>query len=270
MLKQRLLTALLLATLFVPALFFLPSSLLALLLGVVVGLTALEWGALAGLRGWAKKGFAAFLVMGGGVILQFKTWHEPILMLGALLWLLLTLRLVFAAHMPSLVHQRGFKLLLAPLILWPAWVALTSLHASPNGPWWVLATLMVVWVADSAAYFAGRRFGRHKLAPSISPGKTIEGLLGALLAVLGLGVLAHQAAPYITLSLGQWLFLLLLVTLISVVGDLHESQLKREAGVKDSGTLLPGHGGMFDRIDSLLAAAPVMAVGLMWLGVWDG
>ena len=126
---------------------------------------------------------------------------------------------------------------------------------------------MVVWVADSSAYFAGRVFGRVKLAPHISPGKTVEGLLGALLGVAVYAAIAHQFAPFTQLPLAAWCGLAVLVTLFSVIGDLHESLLKREAGVKDSGTLLPGHGGVFDRVDSLLAAAPIMAFGLYALGV---
>ncbi|MEW6444463.1 MAG: phosphatidate cytidylyltransferase [Pseudomonadota bacterium] len=270
MLKQRILTALVLAGLFLPALFLLPRTGFAVLIGLLVLLTAREWAGLAGLRGVARLLFAAVVTAVGAALLMADGTRGWVLGGGALLWGVLSLRLLFAERAPEWVHAPLFKLSLAPLVLWPAWFALDALHTVPQGAWWALAPFMLVWVADSAAYFAGRAFGRRKLAPSISPGKTVEGVLGALVAVALAGWAAHQFPPYALMPLFPWLGLLLVTTLISVMGDLHESQLKREAGVKDSGTLLPGHGGLFDRVDSLLAAAPVMAFGLMLLGLFKG
>jgi len=266
-LRQRILTALVLAAILIPALFFLPRAGFAALIGLVVFATAKEWGGLAGLHGASALAFALLVALGGIPLLLLDGSLGWILGAGVLLWLLLSARLVLGARAPAFVHARAFKLVLAPLVLWPAWLALDALRELPSGALWVLATFMVVWVADSAAYFSGRRFGRHKLAPAISPGKTVEGLVGAMLSVLLVGWAAHAVMPYSVLPLLPWLLLLLAVTLISVMGDLHESQLKREAGMKDSGALLPGHGGMFDRVDSLLAAAPFMAFGLMQMGV---
>jgi phosphatidate cytidylyltransferase len=273
-LKKRLLTALALASLLLVTLFLLPKLGLTFafqaLMALVVVLVASEWGALAGLRGALRAVYALGVLLGGVVILMLPLGsqaHVALLAAGVLLWSLLSLRVFLGAHVPQVFHSAGFKLLLAPMVLWPAWFALEVLRGLPLGEWWVLGTLMVVWVADSAAFFTGRMFGRVKLAPHISPGKTVEGLAGALTGVSVFAWIAHGFTPYGQLALWAWVALTLAVTLFSVMGDLHESLLKREAGVKDSGTLLPGHGGVFDRVDSLLAAAPVMAFGLLLLGV---
>jgi phosphatidate cytidylyltransferase len=138
---------------------------------------------------------------------------------------------------------------------------MNAIHLQHDGAEWLLYGLMLVWVADSGAYFSGKRFGRNKLAPAISPGKTREGLYGAVAAVCVYSVIA---AYYFGLDIKDATYLLLLavvLTLVSVAGDLYESVLKRERGVKDSGAILPGHGGVLDRIDSVLAAMPVFMVG---------
>jgi phosphatidate cytidylyltransferase len=149
------------------------------------------------------------------------------------------------------------------IVLLAAWVAIVALHA--RSPWLVLAAMAIVWIADIAAYFAGRRFGRRKLAPAISPGKTWEGVWGALGAVAVYALVLAAAAPAAMVPAGPAATLALvaflpLVAAISVVGDLYESLLKRQAGVKDSGALLPGHGGVLDRVDALLAAMPFAAL----------
>ena len=169
-------------------------------------------------------------------------------------------------------HARAFTLAAGTLAVVPAWCALGLIHASqPNGHRWLLLALFLVWSADTGAYFAGRKFGgklfgRRKLAPRISPNKTIEGLLGGLLLSL---VVAMVGAPLAGATVDQ-LPAIALVALasisFSVVGDLFESLLKRHINVKDSGSLIPGHGGVLDRVDSVLAALPVFALGKIWLG----
>jgi phosphatidate cytidylyltransferase len=151
------------------------------------------------------------------------------------------------------------------LVLVGAWVALVQLQA--RSPWLVLAAMAVVWIADIAAYFAGRAFGRRKLAPDISPGKTWEGVYGALVAVavyaialLGAAGAAGYRGELTAPAILGWLALATGLTALSVIGDLFESLLKRQAGMKDSGTLLPGHGGILDRVDALLAAMPAAAL----------
>jgi phosphatidate cytidylyltransferase len=155
--------------------------------------------------------------------------------------------------------------LVGALVLLATWVALVEMQA--QSPGLLLAMMAIVWIADTAAYFAGRRFGRRKLAPSISPGKTWEGVYGALLAVAiysGLLLLfAHDLGYTRALSVASaavWLAAVLLLAVLSMVGDLFESQLKRQRGIKDSGNILPGHGGVLDRIDALTAAMPAAAL----------
>jgi len=134
----------------------------------------------------------------------------------------------------------------------------------PDGAQWVLFALVLVWVADIGAYFCGRRFGRVRLAPQVSPAKTWEGVFGAMLLS---ALVAIAGALWFHLPLGTFLALCLGVVGFSIIGDLTESLLKRYAGVKDSGTLFPGHGGVMDRIDSITGAAPVLFLGLTYLGV---
>jgi phosphatidate cytidylyltransferase len=151
------------------------------------------------------------------------------------------------------------------LILIAAWLALVELQA--RSPWLVLAAMGVVWIADTAAYFAGRAFGRHKLAPHVSPGKTWEGVIGALVgvavyaaALVPFAVRAGYRGPVDAATIALWLVFVAVLAAVSVIGDLFESMLKRHAGVKDSGHLLPGHGGVLDRTDALLAAMPPAAL----------
>jgi len=149
------------------------------------------------------------------------------------------------------------------VVLVPSWLALTSIHR--QGPIMLMFLLVLVWITDIAAYFVGKRFGKTKLAPKLSPGKSREGLWGALMASI---LLAIVGVRLFDLDMNVWVYfgcLCLLTALISVVGDLYESLLKRRAGVKDSGRILPGHGGILDRIDSLTAAAPGFVLGLYWL-----
>ena len=145
------------------------------------------------------------------------------------------------------------------LTLVPAGIALIALHEDPQrGIRWLLYTFFLVWAADTGAYFAGRQFGRHKLAPQVSPGKTWEGAAGGLVLV---GVLAALSAPALGQSTLSFTLLSLCVGVFSIVGDLAESMFKRYAGLKDSGRLIPGHGGLLDRIDSITAAAPLLLLG---------
>lgn len=150
------------------------------------------------------------------------------------------------------INQKLLLSLLGILLLLATWVALNGLHNI--SPWMLLGVLATVWLADSAAYFAGKKFGRHKLAPEISPGKTWEGVAGAILAVTLYGLLLNHYLYY-----SHWIIVgLWLIVILSVMGDLFESLLKRQAGVKDSSHLLPGHGGVLDRIDGLVSTLPLV------------
>jgi len=195
------------------------------------------------------------------VLFQIATLVGVAWWLGALVWLRF---FNFGAQPGS--PARILKLLAGTLAIVPAWAALVLIHAGGDPPGhqghlWLLAALALVWAADSGAYFAGRHFGKHKLAPRISPNKTWEGLVGGLIAgvavAVGLGWLAGIDAAH----LPGLLITSVVAVFASVLGDLFESLIKRHAGAKDSGHLIPGHGGVLDRVDGVLAAIPVFALG---------
>ncbi len=197
------------------------------------------------------------------VLLQLMTVIGVAWWLLALLWLR---HFEFGANHAA-PHARVFKLAAGTLAIVPAWCALGFLHGSEaDGHRWLFVALAIVWAADTGAYFAGRRFGKRKLSPRISPNKTVEGLVGGL--VCGL-VVALAFAPFAGARLGELPLVALAAfaaVLFSVVGDLFESLLKRHVGAKDSGALIPGHGGILDRIDGVVAALPVFTLAKAWLG----
>ena len=182
--------------------------------------------------------------------------------IAGVLWLL---RPTFAAG--DTPGARMLKLIAGSLCVIPAWCALGWLHSEALGPRWTLFALVLIWAADSGAYFVGSKFGKHKLAPAISPGKTWEGVVGGMAAAMLLAVLVLKGLGLSWSALPALALLTAITAGISVVGDLFESLMKRHAGLKDSGTIFPGHGGVMDRIDSLLAALPVFVVGKSWLGL---
>ncbi|MCG6888597.1 MAG: phosphatidate cytidylyltransferase [Gammaproteobacteria bacterium] len=185
---------------------------------------------------------------------------------GVALWALVLVGLFFYRHSGSWPLMGRVVLLAVGLdLLWICVHGLLYLHATYGGVM-LLYLLSLVWVADIGAYFSGRRFGRNKLAPAISPGKTREGLIGGLLANLLWMLVVYWISQGWGIALLPFLLVGVATSLISVVGDLFESVLKREAGVKDSGSLLPGHGGVLDRVDSLIAATPVYVSGLIFAG----
>ncbi|MEO1765690.1 phosphatidate cytidylyltransferase [Thiobacter aerophilum] len=261
MLRQRLLVALILIPLFLAALFLLPQWAWAVLLGIVVLLAAHEW---ARLSGFAGRGAWAYLAL--TTLILFGCYR--LLETGPTLtgWLAVAATLFWLAVVPFwlALGWRGqawpVRALTGWLLLLPTWVAMLELRLV--GPGLVLFIMGLIWLADSAAYFAGHRFGRHKLAPLISPGKTWEGVLGAVLAGMLLAWLVGVSSPNLLLA-GHRVSAPVLVAAcvflvaVSVEGDLFESHIKRVAGVKDSSHLIPGHGGVLDRIDSQTAALPV-------------
>lgn len=271
MLLSRLLTALILVPLVFLAVLKLSEGWFVLLLDLVVLAACWELTRLAGLRSPAARLVAVLLM--GLLLWQFHLfgrgeWAVPFLQALATWWLLnLVVLLSGRVRVTTFEGWRPLRLLVGMLFLAGAWLALARLHALPEvGPELMMFLLVLVWIADSAAYFSGRALGRHKLAPAISPGKTVEGALGALAsAVIPAGFLIWSGwveAP-------AWMLVLLciLTVAVSIGGDLWESVLKRERGVKDSGNILPGHGGVLDRIDSQIAASPFFVAGLMVAGV---
>lgn len=259
MLKQRILTAVPLAAAFLAALFCLPFSAFAGLIGLLLLLAGWEWGALAGLRAGPRIAFLLVLALLLVALLAQRAQLEPRLFpLSLGLWIFLSLLVLTFPRSAPVLRGTGLRLGLAILVLAPAYLAVLVLYSA--GPWHLLWALGVVWAADIGAYFAGRRFGKRKLAPAVSPGKSWEGALGGLACAL-LVSLAFAYALSVPRGAPLLLFTVLMAVL-SIFGDLFESVLKRTAGVKDSGGLLPGHGGVLDRLDALLPALPLAALGL--------
>lgn len=258
MLRSRIITALILAPLALSAVYLLPLTGYAVFFGVVAVLGAYEWAGLAGLGRPAGR----LIYVGVLLALIFGLWHLPalwqgVLWLGTLFWAIAA-AVVLGFPASGRFMDRSLLVRVAGLVaMLAAWMALVVIRAAPDGANWVVWLLMLIWAADIGAYFAGRRFGRHKLAPSVSPGKTWEGALGG--AALSLLVTSAGLLLMGAFSL-WWLPLVLLLVVVSVFGDLFESALKRHLGVKDSGALLPGHGGILDRIDSVIAVLPVFAL----------
>lgn len=262
MLKQRLLTALVLIPLVVWLLFTLTTFGLTVLFGAFIALAGWEW---AGLSGWSapvvRAAYALFLVVVGALLLRFAP-ALPVLVAGVLWWLWSVYELTHSDIHKGMLATRAGKAIGGVLILLPAWFGAVRLHLEdPQRPFALLYLFLIVWVADSSAYFAGRRFGRTKLAPHVSPGKSIEGVVGG---VIGVAILALAGGLTVWHfrdgALLAWIGIAVATALFSVVGDLIESKAKRSVGVKDSGHLLPGHGGICDRIDGFTAAAPVFAL----------
>jgi len=262
MLKQRVITALIAAPTVIAAIFFLPLTAFAGVFLVLAGLGVFEWANLAGFRSAAAK--AAYVVAYAAI--GYALLNAPSLWLAVLegvvaFW--------FLAAVVVLTFPASDRVLVGPVLI-PAgyvafigaWLALVVLLVA-GGPWLILWVLIVVWAADIGAYFAGRQFGRRKLAFLVSPGKTWEGALGGTLLSLLLGSVMGITVPALqTLAPEAWRWVVgsLVIAVVSIFGDLFESALKRARGVKDSGGLFPGHGGMLDRVDSLIAALPCVAL----------
>lgn len=272
MLRQRVLTALVLGPLAIGATLLLPSPWFAAVLGLVFCLGAWEWAGLSGLRQRAARHLYVALFIALVVGLLYAELSRDIIRLTLLPMAASATLWWAAAVLFILVYPRGSALwtsypstvsMAGIFTLLPGWLALAGLHWY-LGPGYALLLMGLVWGADIGAYFAGKTFGRRKLAPAVSPGKTWAGVWGGLAAAVWVAI---GGAVILGLPLADWPALLLaslLAVIASVVGDLSESMFKRLAGVKDSGHLLPGHGGILDRIDSLTAAAPVFVLGLLW------
>lgn len=271
-LGRRLVTALMLIPLVVAAVLGLETDVFRWVAAVVPIVAAWEWLALSGASGGSAALVYLALTAGYLAILGAveAAGAAPYVVLPvAVFWLVMTPVLITRrARSVSVSRHVSVPVMVAgPLLLGGAWVGLVAVHrAAPGGAGLALFLLVLTWAVDSAAYFAGRRFGRHKLAPAISPGKTVEGAVGGLVAA-GIIALTYAVAWATELESGAFLVLVLLVAAVSVTGDLFESLIKRRHGVKDSGGLLPGHGGVLDRIDSLIAAAPLFYIGLWLFGV---
>ncbi|MFC0679016.1 phosphatidate cytidylyltransferase [Lysobacter korlensis] len=272
MTKTRLLASLVMAPVAVAAILLLPTPWMVALVTVVLLAGLWEWFDLAEIEDTLARSVLLVAHLGVMVAIVWASrWREGYTLVlyqvaaivGVVWWLVALLwlgRSRFGSDHES--FARVFKLAAAALAVIPAWCALAWIHAEqPGGHRWLLAALAIVWAADTGAYFTGRALGRHKLAPTISPNKTIEGMLGGVVAGVAAGVGFGILAGATTGDLPKVALVALAAVLFSVIGDLFESMLKRHVGVKDSGRLIPGHGGILDRIDGVLAALPVFALG---------
>jgi phosphatidate cytidylyltransferase len=269
MLKQRVVTAIILLVLFLLALFVLPDAGWAVMVIVMVMQGASEWARLAKLGGRQANAFWGLtLAMLLGLVwfdtsytIEQQTLpHVLVYAVSAVLWLAIVPTWLMAGWK---VEQPLLMALVGWAVLIPTGLAMMDLRG--DHPMWLLGMMGLVWVADIAAYFTGRKFGKNKLAPSISPGKTWEGVVGAMLGVSLCVLLAWSFSPYSShivflpiLLLASWCWVGL-----AVFGDLFESAIKRQVGVTDSGALLPGHGGLLDRIDALTSTLPIAALAIL-------
>lgn len=284
MFKQRVLTAILLAPLALLAVFFLPLPGFAAFVSIAFLVGAWEWSGFCGLANrsarWIYVALTAVLFAVLYTLLPEQLTGElnnnlllsSLLLCGIGWWIAAVLLVLsFPASQAWWAKRDWMKALMGWLTLIPAWAAILFIRgldydvSAFTGAWFICLLLAIVWAADIGGYIVGKPFGKHKLLPKVSPGKTLEGLLGGILFVslVITAVAAYFKWPEQT---PVWYAAALLLTILSVFGDLTESMFKRVAGVKDSGTFLPGHGGILDRIDSLLATAPLFALIIAWYG----
>jgi phosphatidate cytidylyltransferase len=262
MLRERILTAIVAAALILLVLFTFPAPAARAVIAAVILAAAWEWSGFLSLD--RRLGRLAYVVAIGAllaavtILAPVTTTTEIILKVGLAWWFA---ALVWVFFYPTPI-SRPVGWACGALVMIPAYIALISLYSLR--PTMLLLALIIIWAADIGAYFAGKRFGRVKLAPSISPGKTWEGVIGGFVAVVFVLLVARR---WVEVDLAVIVPLGLAVATLSVVGDLTVSMFKRNAGLKDSGRIFPGHGGVLDRIDSVTAAAPLFALGIGWAGL---
>jgi phosphatidate cytidylyltransferase len=287
LLKQRIITALILAPAAIWAIFYLSLINFAAVMLVVMAIGAWEWGPLMGFANKRRRlAFVAITSILIATLWHFlpleQLWHAPKLLLEqanivlwlAVAWWLLSAGLTFLYPRYSAFwsSHRSVRGIFGCLTLIPTWLAFMVLRSSDyqvdsyHGAQLLMFLLLMVWSADVGAYFVGKSIGKRKLLPNVSPGKTLEGFLGGVIFACFMVAVAGYIIDW---SIAQYRVVIpvtILITTISVLGDLNESMFKRQAGVKDSGTILPGHGGVLDRIDSLTATAPIYALCYVYLG----
>jgi phosphatidate cytidylyltransferase len=270
MLKTRAITAIVLLAVLLPILFLLPPIYIGGFFLVALLAAAWEWSRLlnpqATRAAWLYAFFCLVIIL-ALVVIQNVAWQFALLLIAVIFWFFLAPFILAKGMQVSLQKLRPFYVVLGFILLPATWFALVFLREL--GLVFLLSTLALVWVADIGAYFVGKAFGKRKLAAQISPGKSIEGALGGLLLCYGYALLCVFYLPFESTLFGAWAIrfgwvpMLLMVTTLtafSILGDLFESQLKRMAEVKDSSHLLPGHGGVLDRMDALIPTMPIAAL----------
>jgi phosphatidate cytidylyltransferase len=262
-LRQRILTAIVAGVALLVVLFVLPPLAAEIVIAAFFLAAAWEWSGFLSLGGAIGRlsyvAVIAALLVTVGWVLPREAAVEVVLRIGLAWWFA---ALIWVFFYPTPI-AKPIGWLCGALVMIPAYIALITLYTLQ--PAVLLFVLVIVWAADVGAYFAGKRFGRVKLAPNISPGKTWEGVIGGLSAVVVVLVLA--SVYWLHIDIAIVVPFCLAVATLSIVGDLTVSMFKRNAGLKDSGTLFPGHGGVLDRIDSVAAAAPLFTLGISWMGL---
>lgn len=279
MLIERLLAALVLIPIVIAGLFFLSISNFAIVMLVIFALSTWEWAQFLHITTKRSKSIFTILLTTLAAIIYYLPSYVylpinifEIILLSSIAWWGVALVLVLSYPKSVKLWGTSFfnKLLFAFFTLMPFFIAMIQLRQinyglnSYEGAYWLLYILVLVWATDSGAYFAGRLWGKHKLAPSVSPGKTIEGLMGGVVSSIIIGLMVYYShffnAPFYPFMISS-----IVAIFASVLGDLTESMFKREANIKDSGHLIPGHGGILDRIDSLTAAMPIFAAFILYI-----
>jgi phosphatidate cytidylyltransferase len=287
LLKQRIITALILAPLTIAAIFYLPLDKFSALLMAIMAIGAWEWGPLMGFAN--KRRRLAFVAVTLSLIALLwyifpllSLWTDSgelrdgamvVLWIAVAWWILsATLTFLYPRYSKFWSSHRSIRGVFGWLTLIPTWLAFMVIRGNEytvdpyHGAQLIMFLFLMVWSADVGAYFVGKSLGKHKLLPNVSPGKTLEGFIGGVIFACILVVIAGAIIGWQTHQYQLALMVTLIITTISVLGDLNESMFKRQAGIKDSGSILPGHGGILDRIDSLTATAPIYALCYALLG----
>lgn len=271
MLKQRIITAVILIPLVVAAIFLFETKWFAMLFAVFVGIGAWEWATLCKLNKLYCYSYSLITVL----ILAIIYWvdenilYNGIMACGVIYWLMaIVLVVMYQTQAINFTKSTPILLAIGLLLLIPMWASLTVLKSFPaNGAALLMFLMLLIWGADTAAYFIGKKWGKRRLASRVSPGKTWEGSSAGIVAGIVI-TLAYVIVSNQLLSFGlAFIGLSIMTVFISIIGDLMESMVKREANIKDSGSILPGHGGVMDRLDSLTAAGPVFVCGIVYLGI---
>ena len=263
MLKQRMTTASCIAAAAIGAIFLLPSLLFALITGLVVIIGSWEWANIAGWsHKWLRTLYSAITILLMTTI-YFLAHQEILIGIGFMWWVT---AIILIAHYPDskiIWKHRCTKLIIGWLILLPAWISINYIYTQPQGYLWTLYLLGVTSTADMVAYFVGKQFGSHRLAPTISPKKSWQGAISAIIVTSMVTWVVSWMLHFSLLQQALLIIISLATASMSIIGDLLESMFKRERNIKDSGSVLPGHGGVLDRIDSLTASS--LAFTIVWI-----
>ncbi len=273
MLKQRILTALVIGPLLIALILFLPERWWDALVVVFFAAIAFEWTRLSGVNAMTPRLILSVCMIAPVAIMLFvPQWNtKPLILAGTPLWLLATTWLSQRRFLgEDTPLSTSLKVFFGALVVLIAALSMDGILAQQAGRHLLLLLFILIWAADVGAYVFGRLFGRHKLSPQISPGKTWEGLVGGQIVVIAAVLIATRFAWFESFATGPMIALAVLTALASVIGDLFVSLLKRQRGLKDTGRLFPGHGGMLDRFDSLMAALPIFLSGILLFGLKIG